>query len=73
MLNPLKLPFEPDAVQVNKVPATELLRAIFVATPLQTLEFTGVAVASGTGLIVTSTFMGVPAQFEGAGPTGVIV
>ena len=58
------------AVQAKVVPATLLLRAILVALPEQIVWLAGVAVATGRGLTVIVTVIGVPLQPPA---TGVIV
>ena len=55
-------PVTPDctAVHINVVPATGLLSATEVAVPLHIVCDAGVAVATGVGLTVITTVMGVP-------------
>ena len=70
---PLVAPDAPVCVTVHAkvVPATSAVSAIDVAVPEQIVCEDGVAVATGLGLTVMVTFMGVPVHPVGA--VGVIV
>ena len=58
-----------SAVHENVVPATGLLSATEVAVPLHIVCDAGVAVATGVGLTVITTVMGVPAHPLAVGVT----
>jgi hypothetical protein len=64
-------PATPDCttVQANVVPVTVLLRATEVDVPEQMVCDTGVAVATGVGLTVTTTVIGDPAHELAVGVT----
>lgn len=66
-LNPVETPDVRAAVQLNVVPAVELLSAIFVVPPEQNACNPGVVTTFGMGFTVMVTAMGAPGHPSAVG------
>jgi len=63
------IPVDEDTVQLNVVPATLLVRGMFVVAPEQMVAGSGVAVMTGLGFTVITIVTGVPGQEFAVGVT----